>query len=222
MTPVDARERRVSGVDAERRAPRPRRPRARRSSPCRAGERVRVAAVGDDRAHARRRGAAPSASRTGAARAALTVKHPAAAHGRLAVDERQVLAGRLDAAVDPGVREASRGLHARSPALMATTRCRPSRPERLVPAVQQVEVLHGLPGGALEQVVDGADRDDHVVVGGRARRGKRSCPTTRLSITCVGRASRARTRERAYASARHSATRAARRARARAARSRWR
>ena len=82
------------------RAPRPRTPRARRarpSGPARAFALPLLATIA--RSPVARAGDA-AASRTGAARAAFTVKQPAGGAGHVAEDERQILARGLDAAVD--------------------------------------------------------------------------------------------------------------------------
>ncbi len=93
----------------------------------RPGERVRVAAVGDDGAHpvgGHARGSVEHRARS--RRVAREAPGRGARH--LAEDEREVLARGLDAAVDAGVRKSSRGLHDGIPAMArrAATRRGPS------------------------------------------------------------------------------------------------
>src|ERR1700756_5766051 len=99
-----------------------------------------------------------AASRTGAARAAFTVKQPAAEHGASLKTSAKSLRAALMPLLMPeyvnprGVR--TMALQSRSEALQAF------EPEGLVPAVHRIEVLHGLAGRPFYQIVDRADRDD--------------------------------------------------------------
>ena len=162
MTPVDAPTH-ASRARRRARSRRRRTPRARRRStlagPASAFALPLLATI----ARMPSAGSRAAASITGPARAAFTRE---AAGGRardVAEDEREVLARRLDAAVDACVRKSSRGLHGGIPRY-GETRCNPSRPVVSSQPFIRFRFCTRLSGGALEQVVDGAHGDDDVVV----------------------------------------------------------
>ena len=98
-------------------------------------------------------GAAAAASCTGAAWARLTVKQPAAEHGTsLTTSARSFRAG-LIPAWSPAKRKPLGSFTDETPGAG-------SRPVRLGEPEHEVQVLHRLAGGALDQVVDGGDDHD--------------------------------------------------------------
>ena len=110
ITPVDAVEHAL-GRDAERLRDRARGSRATSASPAGAGQRVRVAAVDDDRADRRPPARARARRRSAPRPRRFVVKQPAAAAGTSLDDERDVAPHRLEAGVDAREPKALRDLH---------------------------------------------------------------------------------------------------------------